>query len=186
MGLGCGLWLRDAGRGTLRQAPGRRRTNDCGSETVTFKPAVPKSWLMATAGLMWTGVGVVLCRLAWVWLMAVERPEAELLGAAGIVGAVVVHFFGFSKIARRNIERLEQLSKKACFFAFQAWRSYLLIGFMIALGIILRHSGFPKPYLAVIYATIGGALFLSSFHYYRGLYRMLRNRGCEADTDDAD
>lgn len=140
---------------------------------VKLKPAVSKFWLVASAGLMWSGVGIMLCHLAWTWLAPIVRIQADILGATGIIGAVIVYYFGFSKIALKNINRLSRFSGKVCFFAFQAWKSYLLIGFMIALGLTLRHSAFPKAYLAVIYATVGGALFLSSFHYYKRLYRML-------------
>lgn len=42
---------------------------------------------------------------------------------------------------------------------------------MIALGIALRHSGVPKPALAVVYAAIGGALMLASGLYHRRVYR---------------
>jgi len=37
---------------------------------------------------------------------------------------------------------------------------------MIMLGFTLRHSSFPKAYLAIIYLTIGLGLFLSSLKYY--------------------
>ena len=43
---------------------------------------------------------------------------------------------------------------------------------MIALGVFLRHSRIPREYLAALYLTIGGALFLSSLHYYVQLWRL--------------
>ena len=138
----------------------------------SLKPAVTKSWLIALAGLMWTGVGVMLCRLAYVWLAVVNRGMAASLGLLGAVMAVAAYYFGFSKIARKNIKRLCLLTERTCVFAFQTWKGYLIIGFMIALGIILRNSAIPKQYLAIIYGTIGGAIFLSSFHYYGLLWRL--------------
>jgi len=138
----------------------------------SLKPAVTKSWLIALAGLMWTGVGVMLCRLAYVWLAVVNRGMAASLGLLGAVMAVAAYYFGFSKIARKNIKRLCLLTERTCVFAFQTWKGYLIIGFMIALGIILRNSAIPKQYLAIIYVTIGGAIFLSSFHYYGLLWRL--------------
>jgi hypothetical protein len=54
---------------------------------------------------------------------------------------------------------------------------------MITLGIILRNSAIPKQYLAVIYTTIGGAIFLSSFHYYGLLWKMVRQENpCESES----
>lgn len=139
----------------------------------SLKPAVTKSWLIALAGLMWTGVGAMLCRLAYGWLAVIHRGMATSLGLLGIVMAVAAYHFGFSKIAEKNIKRLRLLTERTCVFAFQTWRGYLILGFMIILGVILRNSPIPKQYLAIIYTTIGGAIFLSSFHYYGFLWKMV-------------
>jgi hypothetical protein len=136
-----------------------------------FKPAVSKYWLAAAAGLMWTTVGIVLCGLAYEWLAVLPLRRAAPLGVAGILLALVVYRFAFSKIALKNIDRLGQFPDRVCFFAFQAWKSYLLIALMVMLGFILRHSAIPKFYLSVPYAAIGGALLLSSFQYYAYLWR---------------
>ena len=139
----------------------------------SLNPAVTKSWLIALAGLMWTGVGVMLCRLAYIWLAVISRAMAASLGLFGIGMAVAAYYLGFSKIARKNVKRLRLLTERTCVFAFQTWRGYLIIGFMISLGIILRTSAIPKQYLAVVYTTIGGAIFLSSFHYYGLLWKIV-------------
>jgi hypothetical protein len=95
------------------------------------------------------------------------------MGALGAVMALAAYHFGFSKIARKNIKRLCLLTEKTCVFAFQTWKGYLVIAFMIILGTFLRGSPVPKPYLAMIYTTIGGAIFLSSIHYYNLLWRLV-------------
>jgi hypothetical protein len=109
---------------------------------------------------------------SYIWLAAVPWHWWLPLGAIGIISAVMAHRYGFSRIALKNISRLCLLSDKICIFAFQAWRSYLLIIFMIMLGIMLRDSPLPKHFLAIIYMTIGGALFLSSFHYYCRIWQV--------------
>lgn len=131
-----------------------------------LRPAVPRNWLIATAGVMWTAVGVILCWMAYHWLTTAVLNRPVLFGVEGLLLAIVVYYFGFSKIARKNIVRLFQFDDKVCFFAFQAWKSYLIIALMATMGALLRHSSIPKQYLAVIYLAIGGALILSSFHYY--------------------
>ena len=138
----------------------------------SLKPAVTKSWLIALAGLMSTGVGVMLCRLAYVWLAVVQRGMATQFALLGGVMAVMAYYFGFSRIARKNIKRLGLLTEKTCVFAFQTWKGYLIIGLMITLGTVLRNSAIPKQYLAIVYTIIGGAIFLSSFHYYELLWKM--------------
>lgn len=139
-----------------------------------LKPTVPKCWLFVACALMWCGVGLMMCATGTVWLVSLAPIRAAGAGAAGGALALVAFQLGFSAIARKNIHRLRRLPERGCFFAFQAWQSYLIIAFMIALGITLRHSPVPRIYLAVVYIAIGGALLLGSTHYYRHLFRMMR------------
>jgi len=138
-----------------------------------IKPAASRYWLIALAGLMWSTVGITLCSMAYCWLKEVDWLTAFPFGLFGIILSLAAYCFGFSGIARKNINRICLLPEKGCIFAFQAWKSYLIIAFMITLGIILRHSPIPKHYLAIIYTTIGGALLLSSLHYYRRLWQLI-------------
>jgi hypothetical protein len=140
-----------------------------------LKPATPKNWLIATAGLLWSTVGVMLCSIAFHWMVSLLIGRMILLVSAGVLGAIVAYRFTFSSIAQKNIIRLLQFPEKVCFFAFQAWKSYFIIIVMILLGATLRHSSIPKHYLAVVYLTIGGALFLSSLHYYKTLWDRCRS-----------
>ena len=134
----------------------------------SIKPCVPKPWLHLTAGVMWSGVGIFLNTLAYDWLIPVSKNQVIFFVFFGILMAAIIYKFGFSKLAKENINRVEALTaEKSCLFAFQKWTSYPLIVVMIALGIFLRkYTSIPKPYLAVMYIGIGGGLFLSSFLYY--------------------
>ena len=85
----------------------------------------------------------------------------------GVGLGILAYRLGFSAIAQRNIRRIAQQPERVCFFAFQAWRSYLLILVMVILGITLRHSHLSRLLLAAIYLTIGTGLVLSSSLYYR-------------------
>ena len=138
-----------------------------------IKPAVSKYLLIALAGLMWSTVGVMLCRIAYYWLKEFNWLTALPLELFGAFLSLVAYRLGFSGIAKKNIDRISMLPEKGCIFAFQAWKSYLIIVFMITLGIILRHSPIPRHYLSIVYTTIGGAMLLSSLHYYRKLWQLI-------------
>jgi hypothetical protein len=143
-------------------------------------PAIKKVWLQLTAGLMWSGVGIMLISLASRWLGLVIFSETILLLLAGALLAFLIYFFGFSKMAKKNINRIEAYqADRVCLFAFQKWSSYPLIVFMVFLGIFLRvYSPIPKPYLAVLYFGLGGGLLFSSVHYYAQVAReILFSRG---------
>jgi hypothetical protein len=150
-----------------------------------LNPAVSKYWLIALAGLLWSMVGIMLCRLAYIWLAAVNWSLGLPLGLMGIISALAAYSFGFSKIALKNIDRLCLLSDKYCIFAFQAWKNYLVIIFMIMLGMLLRNLPIPRHFLAVVYTAIGGALFFSSFHFYRCIWRVkILKQPCMPPKDD--
>jgi len=143
----------------------------------SLKPAVSKTWLIALAGLLWSATGLMLCRLAYHWLAVIHWKWVPSLELLGIALALIAHRFCFSKIAQKNIARLSLLTEKTCLFAFQRWKSYVLIGLMITLGMGLRISSIPRPYLATLYTTIGGALFMASLQYYGCLWRIIGQRG---------
>ncbi|MGB2895414.1 MAG: hypothetical protein WBB65_04525 [Anaerolineales bacterium] len=147
-----------------------------------LKPAASKPWLIASAGIMWSGVGLMLCNLAYGWLRSVSFPRVIWMSLAGITLASAIHHFGFSKLAMKNIRRITDMAgDKICIFAFQEWTSYPLVVVMIGLGISLRnYLPVPKPYLAIFYIGIGGGLFLSSLYYYRHL---LRPQHCVSTTE---
>jgi hypothetical protein len=136
-----------------------------------MRPAVRKPWLQLAAGLVWFGVGLMLDEFAARWLEPLALPRMLLLILAGLTLAALIYYFGFSRLAKKNIQRIRAIpGRKVCFFAFQAWTSYPLVAVMIGMGIYLRkYSAFPKPLLAILYMGIGSALFAASLHYFAHL-----------------
>ncbi len=138
-----------------------------------WTPAVKKIWLHLIAGMMWSGVGMMLMVFAVTWLEDIHSLVILLLVFAGLLLAAGIYFFGFSKLASRNIQRIIAIPReRACLFAFQKWSSYPLVLVMVAMGIYLRHySSFPKPTLSILYIGLGASLFTSSFQYYSQVIR---------------
>jgi len=134
-----------------------------------IKPGAPRSVLLIVGGLMWSGVGIMLTRHATGWLQAIDGSQRITYILAGMAAAGVIQVL-FTRLAKKNISRVNNLGERPCIFAFQAWTSYPLIAFMIALGIILRHSPLPKPILAILYTGIGGGLLLASLCYYQHVF----------------
>jgi len=113
--------------------------------------------------------------LALKWYAELEYYESISAIIGGLILGIVISVFGFSKLANKNIARINQYSGKICIWAFQKWTSYLLIAFMMTLGISLRSAGFvPKYILTPMYLGIGFALFTASFRYYLFLYKVLK------------
>ncbi len=139
-----------------------------------LNPALPKKWLLVLAGGMWSAVGILLLVYAITWLTQPLTALTLALGAAGVVISILANRYQFTRLSRKNITRILSLNDKACLFAFQAWTGYAIIAVMMTGGILLRNSTLPKPYLAVVYAAIGGALLQASIHYYSHFFQVMR------------
>ena len=137
-----------------------------------LRPAVDKATLVFLAGLMWCGVGAMLIRYSVMWLVPLTLMSQTIFSLAGLALAFPIYYFGFLRLANKNLNRLLPLAEKRCLFSFMTWKSYLLVPVMVSMGIFLRHSPIPKPYLSVIYSGIGLGLFLSGIWYFR-FFRML-------------
>jgi hypothetical protein len=139
-----------------------------------LKPNVSPRVLLFSAGAMWMGVGTMLLFYAVGWLRQEHPVHLYLLAGGGVSAALIIHHFGFLRVVDKNLGRILPMKEKRCFFAFMSWKSYIMVAFMMAMGIGLRHSPIPKHYLAVLYIGIGLALMLSSIRYLRVLLRMLK------------
>jgi heme exporter protein D len=139
-----------------------------------LKPAVPKHWLIAIAGLVWSAAGIMLCRMAWSWLQTMPLLKATGLTATGFLAALLFDRYLLLRLARRNIARIDSYAQKGCLFAFQAWRSYLIILVMILMGSLLRHTTLPREILSFFYTAMGGALLMASLVYYGRFWKILR------------
>jgi len=138
------------------------------------EPAVKRSTLLITAGIVWALAGVFLSVRAIIWIVAYPS-QAVFLAAIAIVIGLLKSRFVFSKIIKKNIERIKNLSpykEKICIFAFQAMQSYFIILVMVPLGIYLRMSSIPRNILVVIYLAIGSALFKASMEYFKAFHQM--------------
>ena len=113
-------------------------------------------------------VGLALCSMAVYWLFTVPGNWIIAL-LTGLIAGLIVYYFGFLKLVRKNRTRIREQApgdRKVCLFAFQSWRSYIIIIIMMALGFTLRHLPISRMYLVPVYLAIGIGLFLASLHYY--------------------
>ncbi len=151
-----------------------------------LKPYVARHWLFALAGVMWTGVGVMLLWRAAIWLSAMSAAWAVSIALVGMLIALSFYWFMFTKTVAKNIKRLCALPDPVGILAFNSPKGYILILFMITLGIALRRSALDRRILAVIYAGMGGALFLASLHFYHQFHKVkVQNRPCWQLSDDS-
>lgn len=126
------------------------------------------------AGFMWICVGALLLSFSCSWLRASPEGAPSVWAGAGVLLALGIHHFGFLRVVDKNLGRILPMEGKKCLFSFMTWQSYLIVGVMVVLGVLLRNSPIPKRYLSILYTGIGLALILSSVRYLRALLSQLR------------
>jgi hypothetical protein len=138
------------------------------------KSAVKRHWLYIFSGLLWSIAGSILIWRSIVWLSDLPSDQVIIISILGTLLAIIFFFTGFIKIARKNTKRLASLPERASIFRFASRRSYFIIAAMITLGIVLRNSSLPKQYLTVLYAAMGGALWMGSILFYKTWFNIVR------------
>ncbi len=135
-------------------------------------PAANRKVLVLLAGAVWSIVGAALVAASIHWLRAAVSGMAVVI-AIGVLGGAIIYRYGFSNLARKNIDRIYEQAPgkdKVCIFAFQNKRSYIIVAVMILMGYSLRHSPIPKIYLSPMYMAIGLGLFAASLIYYKRVF----------------
>jgi hypothetical protein len=137
-----------------------------------LKPAVPRRTLLFLAALVWTFAGVMLMVKGYQMLDAASDllwMKLVVVLAAGILFYLKV----FSKLSMKHTLRILNLREaNPCMFSFFNFRSYLIMVFMISMGVTLRTTGWiPFGTLSFLYLLMSVPLFLSSIRfYYTGIY----------------
>ncbi len=132
-----------------------------------YKPSVNRKVLPVIAGIVWILVGIMLISYSYDWLINYKGRHEWIFALTGLVIAVIIHLFGFSKIVQKNLNRISNMTGRRCVFSFISWNSYVLIIIMVTMGLALRHSPIPKEYLSIVYTAIGMALILSGMKYLK-------------------
>jgi len=131
---------------------------------------ISRHWLFLISGVVWTLVGVMLWSRAILWSAGSTVEGEVIIFGTSIIVAAVGYRFGFSKVVKKNTDRISALPARVNPFSFTGRRGYLMIGIMISMGIVLRNSALPKSYLSIPYASMGGVLLLGSITFYRNFF----------------
>lgn len=140
---------------------------------------VRKPALLFTAGILWLIAGVNILRIGVGAFSVCEQQEngSALLLAAG----ALIIFVGFSVMFMRIVQKHQRRilgykeEKQSIFRCFDR-KGYLLMLFMMTLGIVLRASNLlPAAFFAVFYNGLGAALCFGGLMFIGfGLKRMQR------------
>lgn len=122
---------------------------------------VKKKTLLLIASLIWLLAGFNVLRLGIVAYQELDKLELSYL----FLSAIVACIFGtmFYKMTYKHLRRINSYSsKRVGFWHFFDLKSYLIMLFMMSMGIYLRASHLvPSSFIAFFYSGIGLALSLA-------------------------
>lgn len=127
---------------------------------------VPNTVLIVMGAALW---GFAAYRILAIGLMAIghypSNPWINYL--IGITGFIPFFWFVFRKVSKRYVARILALPReKSHLFAFLDRRGYLMMTFMITLGVLLKQvSVIPELYKGTFYISLGLSLLASAIVY---------------------
>lgn len=121
--------------------------------------------LYIVAGVIW-GIPGIIISLKGINAYWIQPPE-DIWWLALITAAVLTVFFlMFRKIVDRYCGRIASLSEKVKIWQTFPARGWVLLIFMMGLGIALKHiPGIPPAFTASFYSGLGPMLILSSVRF---------------------
>lgn len=126
-----------------------------------FVPRCYKKNLLVIAGIVWIIAGTMVSKLG----IEVFLNGDDYIFSSLIVGIIVFSIFFkfiFKKMVKKHRNRiLNKEKEKLCVFSFFDVKSYIIMFFMMGLGVTIRSIPSINPICwAPVYIGIGSALFL--------------------------
>lgn len=124
-----------------------------------------RKYLYVVAALIW-GIPGIIISIKGIGAYGMQ-PSENLWWLLMITAAVLTAFFlMFRRIVNRYCERIALLPDKVKIWHTFPIRGWILIAFMMGLGIMLKHiPGVPSAFTASFYSGLGPMLLLSSLKF---------------------
>ena len=124
--------------------------------------------LLGIAGLVWLAAGVNILRIGIKAVLAVIGGGVVRTALMAVLAAAIFCAFHwmFSRIVVKHTARIRGYETKQPFWKFFDGKSWLLMAFMMTLGITLRRfDGLPEFFFAFFYTGLGTALSVAGIRF---------------------
>jgi len=142
----------------------------------SLKPGVPKVVLIALGAALWGFAAFRILKMGFIFIEkhALHHLINYLIGFAGFVPFFLLVF---RKVSLRYITRIKNLpQRRPCMFAFFDVRGYVMMSFMITMGIVFSHwKVIPELYEGTFFISLGLSLLASSVFYIVEGVQFVRN-----------
>ncbi len=133
-----------------------------------MKYGVSRKNLLLTAGFIWVVVGInILIIGITTWL---NYPHYGWWSAMGAFVIFAIFFFViFRRLYKKHTMRISsKIHDKNCPFAFFDIRGWLIMLFMMFLGMCIRHFELlPSTFISMFYTGLSSALILTGLQFIR-------------------
>lgn len=133
-----------------------------------MKYGVNRQFLLITAGIVWIIAGANILRIGIVTWINSTQDWMFKIGEATVV-FLLFFVFIFRKLYYKHTRRIEEKKEdKNCPFSFFDVKSWIMMVFMIALGITIRSLHLlPDSFISVFYTGLSIALILTGILFIR-------------------
>ena len=140
---------------------------------------VHKNTLILIAGIVWAIAGFNIVRIG---LVAYQGNFTWWRGLLSIAVYAAFQIFVFGKMVKKHTGRILQYKEeRQNFFRFFDTKSYLIMAFMMTLGIGLRVSGIvPNTFIAFFYTGLGASLLTAGVLFLIRYLRVMAQRKSSA------
>jgi hypothetical protein len=110
---------------------------------------------------LWTAIGLLLLVKGGFRFSQLEQQHPVVVLAAVVAGSLKSYLI-LDRAARRGIERILKFKDGTCLGAVYSVKTWIVVLFMMTMGVILRNSSLPGNILCFVSITVGWALLMSS------------------------
>lgn len=116
-------------------------------------------------GLIWLVTGINVCKIGVGAWMSLDTTSVFMI--IGCIVTLLLFSAMFVKMLFKNVRRIQKIEiDKRRIWDIMPIKSYVIMAFMITLGILLRHCpAIPLSFIASFYVGLGTALSLAGIIY---------------------
>lgn len=117
--------------------------------------------LFFTAGAVWIIAGINILKIGIsTWLLDIQNWAFKLGEATTVF--FLFFYLVFLKLYRKHSLRISQKNNKNCLFSFFDIKGWIIMTFMISLGISIRkYQLLPSSFISVFYTGLSVALIIT-------------------------
>lgn len=134
---------------------------------------ISKKYLLFLAGIVWSIAGYNVLHIG---LQAYMGHWSPVLFLGSAIVFLIFQFMIFGKLVKKHTRRIKGYQEaKKWFWNFFDLKSFLIMAFMITVGILIRNLNLcPEWFIAFFYTGLGASLFLAGISFFCQFFQVYK------------